>query len=53
MHDALQRRQRVVADRVRVFVRGGDQLGRVGQELAADIVIPVGDQRIAGVSAIA
>ena len=48
MHDALDRRQRVVADRVGAFVRRGDQFRRVGDELAADRVVRRLDQRAHG-----
>ena len=45
MHHALDRGQRVVADRVGVFVRRGQQFGSIGDELPPDRIVRRLDQR--------
>ena len=42
MHNALDRRVRIVADRIAIFFRRGDQFPRVGHELPCDRIIRVG-----------
>ena len=46
MHHALDRRQRVIGDRIGTLVRRGDQFGGIRDELQPDRIVRPLDQRL-------
>jgi hypothetical protein len=48
VHDAFDRRECLIADRVGALMRCGEQLSRVGDELPADRIVGMLNERAQG-----